>query len=164
MCLSVRECVCVCLCDFLRELLHFGHCKLLYCFGSIFFFFAFFFLSSFYFLLFFCFLLSAFVSICDFILFWYFFPLVYFLFFSFPSFFNSIVSLRDEIAGEGDFFHSSKGVQKSVCPLGKRIKNKKKQVRLLVTRIWAFFQPFCVSFKETVIGACLLALLCFALL
>jgi hypothetical protein len=66
----------------------------------------------------------------------FFFPLVYFLFFCFASFFSSIVSLRDEIAGEGDFFHSCKGLQRvSVCPLGKRIKNKKQQVRLLVTRI-----------------------------
>ncbi len=122
---------------FFRELLHFGHCKLLYCFGSIFFFFPFFFWGVFFssclVFIFLLFLFVSIVSICDFILFWYIFPLVYFCFL-FPSFFSSIVSLRDEIAGEGDFFHSCnvKGYKEclSVCPLGKRIKNKKKQVRL----------------------------------
>ncbi len=116
---SVLECVCewVSVCVFLREFLHFGHCKLLYCFGSIFIFSfflggIFFFLSSFYLLLFsFCFL---------FVILFYFGIFSSCLFcFLFPSFFSSIVSLRDEIAGEGDFFHSCnvKGYKEclSVC-------------------------------------------------
>ncbi len=166
MCVSVCECVCV----FLQELLHFGYCKVailfwinfsfffLFSFLGIFFFFSLVFNFSF----FFCFLLSA--LLVNVILFYFGIFFLLSILFSFPSFFSSIVSLRDEIAGEGDFFHSCKGVQRvSVCPLGKRIKNKKKQVRLFWwQQFWAFFQPFCVSFKETVIGACLLALLCFA--
>jgi len=91
-CLSVRECVCVCLCDFLRELLHFGHCKLLYCFGSILFFFAFFFLFIFFFFLFFFFLFFVFVFLFVFIFSFSFASfcqhlLVYVILFSFGIFF-----------------------------------------------------------------------------
>jgi hypothetical protein len=86
------------------------------------------------------------------------------IFFSFPSFFSSIVSLRDEIAGEGDFFHSCKGVQRvSFCPLGKRIKEQEQEQtsEALGDKNLSFLSTLLCVFQ----GDCYRSLLaCFALL
>lgn len=129
------------MCVFLQELLHFAHCKLLYCFGSKIFYFIFLVFgkrNSSCLVFIFSFSFASFLSalLVNVILFYFgIFALVYFLFLFLP--FPAALSVYvTRLLVKGTFSILVKGLQRvSVCPLGKRIKNKKKQVRLLVTRI-----------------------------
>ncbi len=148
------------MCVFLGELLHFGHC-----FGSNFFnffFVIFFFLSSFYyFLLFFCFLLSAFVSICDFILFWYFSSCLFFFSFPFLPFSAALSVYVTRLLMKGTFSILVKGYKECLSIGQENQEQEETSEEALGDKNLSFLSTLLCVFQ----GDCYRSLLaCFALL